>query len=238
LAQMPPGAHVLDVAAGRGAVLFPAAAQVGPRGQVVGIDMSAAMVRETAADIKRAGWQQVTMQQMDAQALLFPGGVFDWVLCGFALWLFPQPHRALQEFWRVLRPGGRLGLTTWAAECPFLQWCRRELAASLPPQAPAAAGSQEAQRFDTPARLEAALQQTGFVDIQVRSEVADFVYTQDEDWWLSLWSHGIRSRLERLDVPVLAQVKTDMLHKVEVLKQPDGIHTLFRALFAFGTRPV
>jgi hypothetical protein len=29
-----------------------------------------------------------------------------------------------------------------------------------------------------------------------------------------------------------------MLHKVEVLKQPDGIHTLFRALFAFGTKLV
>jgi hypothetical protein len=85
--------------------------------------------------------------------------------------------------------------------------------------------------------LEVALQQAGFVDIHVSIEEAEFVYTEDEDWWLSLWSHGIRRRLERLEAPVLAQVKADMLRKVQVLKQADGIHTLFRACCAVGTKP-
>ena len=237
-AHLTPGADVLDVAAGRGAVLFAAAQQVGPSGRVWGIDLSADMVRETLADIHRAGWQQVTMQQMDAEQLDFPAAAFDRVLCGLAVWFFPQPHRALHEFFRVLRPGGRVGLTTWADDCPFLTWCRKELTASLPPKAPPAAGSPEAPRFDTPARLEVALQQAGFIDIHITMEEADFVYTQDEDWWLSLWSHGMRGRLERLEAPVLAQVKTDMLHKVRVLKQADGIHTLFRAFCAVGTKPV
>ena len=111
-AHLTPGADVLDVAAGRGAVLFAAAQQVGPSGRVRGIDLSADMVRETLADIQRAGSQQVTMQQMDAEQLDFPAAAFDRVLCGFAVWFFPQPHRALHEFFRVLRPGGRVGLTT------------------------------------------------------------------------------------------------------------------------------
>ena len=81
------------------------------------------------------------------------------------------------------------------------------------------------------------MQQAGFVDIHISMEEAEFVYTQDEDWWVSLWSHAIRRRLERLEPPVLAQVKTDMLHKVEVLRQSDGIHTLFRAFCAVGTKP-
>jgi O-methyltransferase / aklanonic acid methyltransferase len=237
-AQLSPGADVLDVAAGRGAVLFAAAQQVGPSGRVRGIDLSVDMVRETLADIRHAGWPQVTMQQMDAEQLDFPTATFDRVLCGFAVWLFPQPHRALHEFSRVLRPGGRVGLTTWAEDCPFLTWCQRELTASLPPQAPPATGSPEAPRFDTPARLEEVLQKAGFVDIHISMEEADFVYQQDEDWWLSLWSHGIRQRLERLEAPVLAQVKADMLHRVRVLKQADGIHTLFRAFCAVGTKPM
>jgi O-methyltransferase/aklanonic acid methyltransferase len=236
-AHLTPGAEVLDVAAGRGAVLFAAAQQVGPSGRVRGIDLSADMVRETLADIHRAGWQQVTMQQMDAEQLDFPVAAFDRVLCGFAVWFFPQPHRALHEFFWVLKPGVRVGLTTWAEDCPFLTWCRQELTASLPPQAPPAASSPEAPRFDTHARLEMALQQAGFVDIHISMEEADFVYQQDEEWWLSLWSHGIRQRLERLEAPVLAQVKADMLHKVRVLKQADGIHTLFRAFCAVGTKP-
>lgn len=237
-AHLTPGAAVLDVATGRGAVLVPAAQQVSPGGQVIGIDLATEMVQETTADMQRAGWPHVTIQQMDAEQLDFADASFDRVLCGFALWFFPQPHRALREFFRVLKPGGRVGLTTWADDCPFLTWCNRELTASLPPQDPPATGRPEAPRFDTPARLEAALQQTGFTDLQIRSEDADFVYAQDDEWWASLWSHGVRNRLERLEAPVLAQVKSDMLHKVQVLKQSDGIHAVFRALYAVGTKPV
>src|SRR5512140_3367880 len=71
-AQLTPGAAVLDVAAGRGAVLFPAAQQVGTGGRVIGIDLSAEMVRETAAEIRNSGWQHVEMRQMDAEQLDFP----------------------------------------------------------------------------------------------------------------------------------------------------------------------
>jgi ubiquinone/menaquinone biosynthesis C-methylase UbiE len=129
-AHLSPGTTVLDVAAGRGAVLFPAAEQVRPGGWVVGIDLATEMVRETNADIQRAGWSHVTIHQMDAEQINFADASFDRVLCGFALWFFPQPHRALREFFRVLKPGGRVILTTWAEDCPFLTWCSRELAAS------------------------------------------------------------------------------------------------------------
>jgi ubiquinone/menaquinone biosynthesis C-methylase UbiE len=237
-AHLIPGANVLDVAAGRGAVLFPAGQQVGTGGRVWGTDLSADMVRETLADIRNTGWQHVTMQQMDAEQLDFPTASFDNVLCGFSLWFFPQPHRALHEFFRVLRPGGRVGLTTWAEDCPFICWCLRELAACLPPQAPPAPGSPEPPRFDTPERLEAALRQAGFVDIHIMMEEAEFVYAQDEEWWLSLWSHGMRKLFEQLEAPVLAQLKADMLRKVRVLKQADGIHILLRALCAVATKPV
>jgi O-methyltransferase/aklanonic acid methyltransferase len=50
LAKIAPGAKLLDVATGRGAVLFPAARQVGSKGHVTGIDLSSEMVKTTAAD--------------------------------------------------------------------------------------------------------------------------------------------------------------------------------------------
>ena len=146
-----PGAHVLDVAASRGSVLFPAADQVGPNGRVIGIDLAENMVRETTADIQIAGRQNVEMRQMSADQLDFPDASFDRVLCGFALWFFPRPHHTLQECFRVLKPGGRVGFTTWSEDCPFLTWARQEIRASLPsppppPQTPPAS-------FDTPAKL-------------------------------------------------------------------------------------
>src|SRR5260370_509274 len=113
-ARLAPGETVLDVAAGRGAVMFPAARRVGPNGRVIGIDLSAAMVSETAADIRNANLPQIELWQMNAEHLDFPDAAFDAVLCGFALWFFPHPVHALHEFLRVLKPGGRVLLTTWA----------------------------------------------------------------------------------------------------------------------------
>ncbi|MDH3599932.1 MAG: class I SAM-dependent methyltransferase [Candidatus Tectomicrobia bacterium] len=237
VSHITPGAHVLDVATGRGAVLFAAEAQVGPDGHAVGIDLAENMVRETTAEIQRTGRQNVEMHQMSAEQLDFPDASFDSVLCGFALWFFPQPHHTLQEFFRVLKPGGRVGLTTWAEDCPFLMWIRQEMRNSLPPQAPQLAGGQEAPSFDTPAKLETALQQTGFEGIQISMEEHDYVYSIEEEWWLSLWSGGLRSRFEQLEAPELEKFKADIFRKVQVMKQPDGIHTVWRALFALAQKP-
>jgi len=237
LSHLTPGATVLDVAAGRGAGLFAAAHQVGPGGRVVGIDLAEQMVQETTADIQRRGLHHVGMHQMSAEPLAFPEASFDRVLCSFALWMFPQPHQALQEMFRVLTPGGRVGLTTWSDDCPFLTWLRRELRASLPPQAPPAHRGPDAPSFDTAAQLATALQQAGFARLEISIEDHEFVYATDEEWWGSLWSHGIRSRLESLAPPDLAQVRGEMLRKVQVLKQSDGIHTLFRVLFARADKP-
>ena len=168
----------------------------------------------------------------------FPEASFDRVLCGFALWFFPQPDTSLREFYRVLKPAGRIGLPTWAEDSPFLSWFRRELNASLPPAEAQTGERRERPRFDTPERLEEALHQTGFQGIDVGVEEQDFVYADEEEWWLSVWSHGLRQRLEGLEESVLTEVKSNMLQRVQVLKQPDGIHTQFRALFGLGKKPV
>src|SRR5258706_8617402 len=54
-AKIPLNAKVLDVACGRGAVLYPAAEKVGPIGQVIGIDLSEGMAQETNAEVQRRG---------------------------------------------------------------------------------------------------------------------------------------------------------------------------------------
>jgi O-methyltransferase/aklanonic acid methyltransferase len=237
VARVTPGTKVLDIAAGRGAVLFPAADQVGPKGSVVGIDLAENMVVETKGEIERTRRQNVRMLQMSADQLDFPDASFDFVLCGFALWFFPKPEITLQEIFRVLEPGGCLALTTWDKNCPFLVWVRREIQASLPPEAPPPSQATDRPRFDAPEKIEPALRQVGFTDIEIRAEERDFVYATDDDWWASLWSHGIRSRFERLEPAALEKLKSEMIGKVQVMKQADGIHTLWRALFARAHKP-
>ncbi len=233
-AHIPAGATVLDVAAGRGAVLFPTAQQVGPRGRVVGIDLSPEMVRETMAEIQGAGQPNVEMLLMDAEELRFENASFDYVLSGFSLWFFPQPQRALAEFFRVLKPEGHIGITTWSKDCPTHGWTIHAMRQYLPPQRDQ---GPQPSRFDTPPILEAALQQAGFKGVEIIAEDAELTFANEEEWWSSLWSSGLRRFLEQMAEPVLQECKADMLRKIQAFKQQDGIHAVRRALIAVSNKP-
>jgi ubiquinone/menaquinone biosynthesis C-methylase UbiE len=200
VAHLAPWAHVLDVGTGRGALLFPATTQVGPHGQVIGIDLSEAMVQEAAAELQRAAWPHAERRQMDAAQLDFPDASFDAVLCGFALWFFPQPARALQKWFRVLKPGGRMGLTTWAENCPFVTWQREALRPYIQPPGSQAHADREAPRFDTPATVEAALQQAGFERMQILIESGWYQTAQKQlsrVYVVSLLCRGVSRRKYR-----------------------------------------
>jgi len=100
------GDRLLDVGCGPG-YLASAAADRGAA--VVGVDFSAAMIREArrrspALDFRRA----------DAMSLPFAPGSFDRVTMGFTVPHLSDPERAFAEARRVLTPGGRLGFTVWA----------------------------------------------------------------------------------------------------------------------------
>jgi ubiquinone/menaquinone biosynthesis C-methylase UbiE len=232
LLEIADGAHVLDVAAGRGALLFPAAAKVGSTGHVTAIDFSPDMVAETAKDIESQKLHHAEIRQMDAEQMNLPDVSFDRVVCGFALWMFDHPARVLQEFYRVMNRGARAGLSTWAADNPSQVWCHEVLR----PYVPAPAAAKGDFRFDTPVELETALQQAGFVDIRITVEEKDFVYGSEEEYWLSLWSAGLRRRLEKATPAQLELAKSEVFRQLQTSKEPDGFHKVHRALFAFGTK--
>jgi len=247
LAQIPSGAHVLDVATGRGAALFPAAESVGTQGRVIGIDLSEGMVQETAKELARLGLSSnVEVRQMDAEHLQFPDESFDHVLCAFGIFFFPQLDRAMSEFRRVLKPNGKIVVTTWEKSFEEQQAWFDEIAKTyLPPAEPEGnevAESESASQpvFDTPEGLEAILNKADFADIQTVFEAADFVYATEEEYWSTLWSHGARVLLEKIeqstDVDGLERFKSDVFKKVQAIKQPDGIHQLFPVLFALATK--
>lgn len=96
-AEIQPGQRVLDVASGRGAVLFPCAEQVGKAGEVIGVDLADEMVRATNEEGARRGMSG-RVQVMDAEHLDFPDGTFDRVLCGFWIMFFPISCEHLMNF--------------------------------------------------------------------------------------------------------------------------------------------
>lgn len=110
-----PGERVLDVASGRGTTALLLASAYGAR--VDGVDYSAAstaLARQAAQAAGLAG--KACFATADAEQLPGPDHAFGVVVCECALCIFPDKAKAAAEFARVLRPGGRLGLTDVTAD--------------------------------------------------------------------------------------------------------------------------
>jgi ubiquinone/menaquinone biosynthesis C-methylase UbiE len=101
--SLPPGAQVLDLAAGRGALSRELAARAG---RMVAVDAAPRMVELLARDLPA-----VETHVMDAAALEFPDATFDLVVAGFVVHIMSDPVAAVAEVKRVLRPGGQFAFT-------------------------------------------------------------------------------------------------------------------------------
>jgi len=231
--NLSPGAGVLDVATGRGAVLFAAAEQVGSAGFVVGIDLAEQMVQETAADLRERQMTNATVQQMDAEHLAFPSASFDAVLCSHALPLFPQVERAIAEFHRVLRPGGKVGICMpyggderwlWYTQLIFAYHQTYHLSTKWVPRI---MDSSEVIRL---------LREAGFVEISTASQEYEFVYASEQEWWEAQWTDAARFPLEGMPPAVLEQFRTEVFQRMASLKQSDGLHYRRRASLVVGTK--
>jgi ubiquinone/menaquinone biosynthesis C-methylase UbiE len=111
LLDLPLESTVLDVGCGNGIVTHQAHTWVGPKGKVFGTDIAAAMVRLGRTSTKYKIYTDFC--QMDAEWLGFANASFDIVVCAYSLFQFTDMDQALNEMWRVLKPGGKLGLSNW-----------------------------------------------------------------------------------------------------------------------------
>ncbi len=103
------GDRVLDVAAGDGNVAV-AAARRGAR--VTAVDLSAEQV--AAGEARSSGESlNVTWTVGDAESLSLPDGSFDYVLSTFGVMYVPRPELAVSELFRVVAPGGTVGIVSW-----------------------------------------------------------------------------------------------------------------------------
>jgi len=102
------GWQALDVATGAGHTALSIAPHVA---HVTATDLTEVMLAKTAELAARKGLTNVETRRADAEALPFEAASFDLVTCRLAFHHFPNPHQALAELARVLKPGGVLGFT-------------------------------------------------------------------------------------------------------------------------------
>jgi len=108
MGELTAGERVVDVGSGGGIDSLVAARMVGRTGQVVGVDMTPAMLARARTAASESGMDNVEFREAYMEALPLPDGWADVVISNGVLNLTPDKQKTLAEMFRVLRPGGRL----------------------------------------------------------------------------------------------------------------------------------
>src|SRR3954470_1014323 len=213
MAGVTDGSRVLDVAAGAGGQTLTAARRAGAGGHVLATDISPAILAYAKSEAERAGMDNVAVREVDGEALDVETGAFDAVISRVGLIYFPDRRTALGGMLRALRPGGRLATITYSTpeangffSVPIAVIRSR---VELPPPA---IGQPGPFSLGAPGVLASALEDGGFVDVQVQrlpaplrlSSVAECVRFEQESFG------ALHQMLAGLDAPGQAAVWEEM----------------------------
>lgn len=108
LASLREGEVVLDLGSGGGLDCFLAARRVGPKGRVIGVDMTPEMVEKARENARKGGYENVEFRLGEIENLPVADSFVDVVISNCVINLSPDKPRVFGEAFRVLRPGGRL----------------------------------------------------------------------------------------------------------------------------------
>ncbi len=108
LAPLKEGETVIDLGSGGGLDCFLAAKKVGPKGKVIGIDMTAEMLERARTNSKKSGYKNVEFRLGEIENMPVADNTADIIISNCVINLSPDKQRVFQEAYRVLKPKGRL----------------------------------------------------------------------------------------------------------------------------------
>ncbi len=187
-----PGEQVLDLGSGRGAVALGVAEAVRPGGTVTAADISPVMVAHTRAAAERAGLDNVRAVLLDATRPPLPAGSFDLLTASLVLFFLPDPGAALGHWLRLVRPGGRVGITTFGAQDET--WTAVD--ALFHPHLPPGLLDPRTRGVETPfgsdEGVEGLMREAGGVDVRTVREPLEVRFADAAQW--RAWSMGTGQR--------------------------------------------
>ncbi len=231
--ELLPGEQVLDVCSGSGGSALPAAEQVGSAGKVIAVDLAGRLIDLAIAKAEARGLENIEFRVGDMLTLGYPDDSFDAVVCVFGIFFVPDMSAAVRELWRMVKPGGRLAITTWgpnlfepanAAFWDAIHLERPDLHRGFNPW----------DRISEPAGLRDMLADADLHTVDIHAEAGTHPLNSPDDWWKVALGSGYRGTLEQLDAESLARVREGNLIRL-VQGRVNAIET--NIIYAVVTKP-
>lgn len=131
MADIHPGDTVLDLGSGAGFDCFIASHEVGPKGKVIGVDMTPEMIERAEKNRLKSGINNVEFRLGNIEDLPVSGGSIDIIISNCVINLSPEKDAVFQEAFRVLKPGGTLQLSDIVLRRKLPRIIRNNVAAYL-----------------------------------------------------------------------------------------------------------
>ena len=192
------GSRVLDVCCGSGASALHAAEMVGPTGSVLGVDLAENMLELARKKAAEREIRNTEFRVGDILDLRLHEAQFHAVVCVFGIFFVPDMPAAIRALWRVIRPAGKLAITTWGprffepATTAFWN-AVREVRPDL------YKGFNPWDRICDPASVRALLHEGGIEHAEVIAEAGTHPIPSPEAWWSAVLGSGYRGTLEQMD---------------------------------------
>lgn len=229
-----PGLRVLDVCCGSGASAIQAAEAVGPNGSVLGVDLAEGLLELARKKASLRGLNNIKFRTGDLLNLGLTDSGFDAVICVFGIFFVPDMQAAARELWRLVRPGGKLAITTWGPR--FFEPMTTAFWNSVREVRPDLyKGFNPWDRLADPESLRSTLAGAGVIAQDVVLEQGTHPLDSPDDWWSRVLGSGYRGTIEQLDEETRERVRKDNLSFIH----ESGVNSVeANVIYAVATKPL
>ncbi len=240
MAEVGPGARVLDVAAGAGDQTLDIAQRVGTAGTVLATDLSPAILELAKVRARHAGYGNVQTAVADGENLDVGEGVFDAAVCRLGLMFFPDPAKGLREMYRALKPGGHACTMVFSAPdknpCVSILVSTAFKHAGLPSHDPYRPGG--LLSLGRPGFVDELFQQAGFSRVATTKLAAPFRLPSVKDYldFIRNSASPILQILGRLDSTAQEAAWAEIKSKLSAFNTADGWEGPNELLLTMGRR--
>ncbi len=204
--KLPGGAKVLDVACGTGASALPAARAVGDNGHVTAADLAENLLKLGREKAAGSGLKNIEFIKGDMTSLGYPDEHFDAVICVFGIFFVPDMESLLKELWRMVKPGGKLAVTTWGPRifAPVYDVWREAVKKERPDLYSA---FNPWDKITEVRAVEDLFLSAGISNTEVVAENGFQELSKAEDWWAIVLGSGLRWTVDEMGAEAASKVR-------------------------------